>query len=957
MADQTETYTDLEAGDERPAPGADLGRVAPGVQVDRYVIADEIGEGGMGSVYLADDPALERKVALKFLREGAWAVSERRLARFEREAKVMARLSHPNVVAVHDVGTYFGRLFLAMSYVEGGTLHTWLQGERTWRDVWRVMRAAGEGLAAAHDAGIVHRDFKPDNVLMRPDGTPLVTDFGIAKAFDVEDDDRPRGGGDGDGEPTPERTVSGTDIAIGTPRYMAPEQHLRGDVGPWSDQFAFAVVLWQSLFGQHPFEGDTVAEVADAIVRGARRPLEDERGVPRWFRQALDRALSADPADRYDSLPDLLAELSRDPVRRRRLVAGASLALVAAVAGGASIGLFAGGDGGPTCSDGADTWQGVWDDEARAGLMAAFEASKAPYAVHRGADLANALDDYVGRWKLARLSVCRATNATASQSRAMLDYRMRCLDQIRADVGAIARRYATRLPDEAVAAAARATRILPELTSCTQPGNLEAEKALPADTELRGEIQRVDDQLGEAKAALAAGAFSDALVRSNGLVAPAQATGYGPVQARVYGNLGRVYNAMNQFDKAEQALMTSIRLASAAGDGVEELRSWISMMAIVGHGQEDEARGRLLVDMAEAAFHRIDASDDLAARYHLSFGTTLLALSDAARAEVNHRKALALVQELYGEESERMATALQNLGASLRAQGKTAEGDTLVERSLNIRERVQGRDHPDFAYALVAFADVLRARGEHKRALKLLREALLLREAAFGASNPLVVWVLDAIAWSAASIGSFDEAIAAAERAVRIRSDVFGPDDTPTIDAQETLAVVLAMAGRYAEAEPHFERALQRSLARLGPEHPEALADATNLGLLQLLAGKHKVAAETCAGVLPLMEGKATATPFRPGAASCAGRASVEMGRYRQARSHLLNAERWYSAMTVDPKDLAEVRFALAKAHLALGAKAKARAAAKAALGDYERAEGVEPQTVQAVRDWLDGHQ
>lgn len=271
-----------------------LGR---GVNLARYRIEEAIGFGGMGVVYSAHDPQLDRKVALKVLWEGSPAERER-AERLHGEARAMAKLAHPNVVPVFDVGVENGRVFVAMELVEGGTLRKWLAaGPHPWREVLARFRQAGEGLAAAHRAGLVHRDFKPENLLVRADGTVLVTDFGLARAVPPGDPVSTR--------PNLEE-ADGTETA-GTPVYMAPEQ-LRGEsLDARVDVYAFSVALWEGLYGKRPFELDATEGLLARIAKGPPPP-PSETNVPEGIRRALVRGMSFRRRDRHDTIEELLNE-------------------------------------------------------------------------------------------------------------------------------------------------------------------------------------------------------------------------------------------------------------------------------------------------------------------------------------------------------------------------------------------------------------------------------------------------------------------------------------------------------------------------------------------------------------------------------------------------------------------------------------------------------------------------
>jgi formylglycine-generating enzyme required for sulfatase activity len=318
------------------------GDLGTGARIGRYVIIERVGTGAMGVVYGAYDPELDRKVALKLIKPGQGGAKDTARARLLREAKAIARLQHPNVVAVHDVGVFEDQVFLAMEFVAGGTIKSWLAAQtRTWREIVDVFIAAGRGLAAAHAAGLVHRDFKPDNVLLDKESRPRVVDFGIARQAGTGDEELAGETGDVevDGAATLQdtsgkhalATLTKTGTWVGTPAYMAPEQFLgdRGDEK--SDQFSFCVALYEALFGERPFAGDDMLSISVNVTTEQLRPLPKDRGVPTWVRRVILRGLKVEPGARWDSMAALIRALEKDPVvnLRRRLIAGGTVAIAA----------------------------------------------------------------------------------------------------------------------------------------------------------------------------------------------------------------------------------------------------------------------------------------------------------------------------------------------------------------------------------------------------------------------------------------------------------------------------------------------------------------------------------------------------------------------------------------------------------------------------------------------------
>ncbi|HEX4406216.1 MAG TPA: serine/threonine-protein kinase, partial [Polyangia bacterium] len=327
---------DLLSRAQSPAesPLARDSALSRGATIGRYVVLALVGRGGMGEVYAAYDPELDRKIALKILHGGGEDEAGR--ARMLREAKAIARLSHPNVVVVHDAGTIAERVFIAMEFVEGRTLAAWLKEKpRHWREVRDVFLVAGQGLAAAHAAGLVHRDFKPQNVMVGQDGKVRVMDFGLALASTDS-----AGAGDPrqlDVSEPPRGTsvaLTRTGTLMGTPAYMAPEQFLAEAADARTDQFSYCVALHEALYGERPFAGSSLTEIAFAVSRGVLVEPAQRNRAPVWLRRLVARGLQPEPARRWATMNELLAVLARDPARTRRrwlAAAGVLMLLVAAL--------------------------------------------------------------------------------------------------------------------------------------------------------------------------------------------------------------------------------------------------------------------------------------------------------------------------------------------------------------------------------------------------------------------------------------------------------------------------------------------------------------------------------------------------------------------------------------------------------------------------------------------------
>jgi len=338
-----------ESGDgEGGSGGGGDDGLKKGDTLGRYLVLGQLGAGAMGVVYAAYDPELDRKIAIKILRpqEGK-GDKTRRQERLVREAKAMAKLSHPNVGAIYDVGVHGDQVFLAMEFLSGGTLRAWMAAKkRPASEIVKMFIEVGKGLAGAHAEGLIHRDFKPDNVLLDKNGVPKVVDFGLVRLTGAALDRSTTGSMDTipDDEavalPLAQTALAAnltrTGALTGTPAYMAPEQFLGKAIDARTDQFAFCIALYEALYGERPFAGETIFAIADTVTQGQVRPMPSNASIPPWVRRVVVKGLQTKPEDRYPSVEAFVAALLDDPLvrRRRRLrTVGALLAIVAALAG------------------------------------------------------------------------------------------------------------------------------------------------------------------------------------------------------------------------------------------------------------------------------------------------------------------------------------------------------------------------------------------------------------------------------------------------------------------------------------------------------------------------------------------------------------------------------------------------------------------------------------------------
>ena len=452
----------------RPSTPGDYG-FTPGARLGRHVVLERLGGGGMGVVYAAYDPKLDRRIALKLLRPDAVGSAEPQ-QQLLREAQTLARLAHPNVVNVYDVGEFEGRVYVEMEFVVGRTLAEWLAAEpRHWRAKLRVFIQAGRGLGAAHAIGIVHRDFKPDNVLVGEDGRVRVADFGIALLAAESPAERAGATSDLAAEPIPPeaqddsrsvppvvRSLAGGAVRVGTPAYMAPEQRSAGKTDARSDQYSFCLSLYEALHGSRP--------ASRGVASRAR-----SRAIPAWLDQAVARGLSSSPEARHPSMAALLAELESEPRRRRhRWVATAAVSAAALVAGSGWAGIRSHRQGQAlVCSGAESAMASVWNPNRRRAIEEAFARTGLRYAAQAATQATAALDRYSRDWVAMHTGACEATRVRGEQSDALMDKRMQCLDMRLAETRTVAEIFEKGDP-RVVEHAVQASQGLSRISDCIE---------------------------------------------------------------------------------------------------------------------------------------------------------------------------------------------------------------------------------------------------------------------------------------------------------------------------------------------------------------------------------------------------------------------------------------------------------------------------------------------------------
>lgn len=823
----------------------------------RYLILEELGRGGMGVVWTAYDPKLDRKVAIKRLHRSQ-AMNVRQV-RFIREAQALARLNHPNIVTVHDVDAHERQLYMAMEYVDGQTLECWLSMDsHDWRSILRIFDQAGRGLAAAHAAGITHRDFKPSNMLITSEGNVKVFDFGLAKYIDddskhLETEALP------EGEPAREdpnlMEMIGTSNRlkitkfgrfVGTPAYMAPEQYPALDghpIGAWTDQFSFSVTLYESLYGERPFEGEDLLDIyANARAGRIREP---PRGtvVPGWIYRVLHRAMHYDPGRRYPSMEALLTALRTDPaLRRRRLLTYASSA---ALLGLASFGMLQAATAAPSpplpCRGASKHLSGIWDEPKRIEVHQRMVATDLPFAADAARRTISGLDAYSDSWVAQHTNVCEATRIHGEQSESMLDVRMNCLERRRSELAALVKALTTPR-EQTVARSVAAVAGLRPAKPCALalPG---VENDLPSDPVLRGEFMDLQTRIDDARALLITGRDAEArdLAIDAGRVAARREF------ERLHGEAlvieGQSHQSLRESTTAQARLRQGIAIAASVADIRTELVGWINLLYTTGVLLDSPREAAGLHFAAENALQRAGSPVDLASSLAVTHVAVLLEQRDLERAARVGEDALHTVLGSEGPSSLQYAHALTNLGIVAAQQSDWTLAKRRLRESQQLLQRLVGVDHPDVYKLEMNLANVLVQRAKASddedvatasfdEAEQLYRHVLAFREQSEGPSGDSVARTLANLGLLQSTRGKRADARRTLLRAVHLLRDKPSAD-VGLASILVNLGTIERREGRYDEAEGYYRQALVLQHRALGPEHTSA--GQTRLHLCQLI--------------------------------------------------------------------------------------------------------------------------
>ncbi len=871
-------------------------------QFGRYQVERRLGQGAMGKVYLARDPDLDRAVAIKVLHAGLGAAR----SALVREARAMARLHHPNVVGVYDVGEHEEQIFVAMERVSGHSLREWLDEQpRSWRSVTAVFRDAARGLAAAHEAGVIHRDFKPDNALVGDDGRVAVMDFGLAH-FDADQaaETMPQG------QLPEDATLSTTHRLSGTPAYMAPEVIGGGPSTAASDQFGFFVALHEGLYGVRPFSAPTVERLLLEISDGQRQPPPAGTPVPGRLAALIARGLQVDPERRHPSMTAVADALERAlvPLVRRMVVPIVGVAVLGSAIGGAvAYDRLQHRD----CDEQGDRIDEVWSAEARKRVRGTMLAAEYEHADPQASwtSLETRLDDWSEAWKEQRRQACRGQAEDRWPAR-RTDCSQTQLLQLSGLVEVLS------VPGEGIAEhAMAAANQLPSPAQCADDKWVSTGVVAPPPAEHAESVAAAREQLARASALHSAGQFEPAMAAATPPLELARLVDYPPLTAHALNVIGQIHDALGDYAAAEQALLESFDIATEVDAPSISANSSVRLGEIIGFRLGRPREGRHWLRMARGSFERLgDTTEEIA---------------------IGRLKVLARMNSDLGETDAALATIHE---ARERARANLPADSSIHTSVMGTEAAIMGNS------------------GDRVRATELLLETIARNERIEGAEHPSMIPHLMNLFVNYAETDRLDDAEAVGVRVLALNEKLFGPMHPGTISALGNLASLTTAQGDAERGAQLLEQTLERSQEVHGPDHFFTRRTRGNLALTQQHLGNYDAALEQQTALLAAMDTEGD-DKSRTYAELLSNQATslIALERSAEAKTVIERALAIQATFDLPPGRSAAMRLTLARARWELGERASAVTLAREAMNDA--ADPADAAARESISGWLAEHQ
>ncbi len=846
MAEGFETEEDtIGSVADDGASGAEAAEFSPGTYVGRYMILSAIGRGGMGVVYKAYDPELDRRVALKLLRvkSDSETAGTRARDRLLREAQALARLSHPNVVSAFDVGTVGEEVFVAMELVEGRSLRKWLNEiQPSLKQKLKVMIAAGRGIAAAHQAGLIHRDIKPDNILVGDDGRVRVLDFGLARVANTAaavasatasppvDAESPESSEMSTSGAWLNKSMTLAGAVMGTPGYMAPEQYLGADLDEQSDQYSFCITLYEVLFEQKPYRARSFQEMKKKITTEAVRPPA-QVPVPKQLRHIVMRGLSLLKDDRYANMDSLLADLSRDPqARKKRIIMAVAALLILTFGFGAAAAISARKQ--RLCQGASAQSAKVWNQKQEQALEKSFVASGRHYAKDTSRRVQSLIAQQASAWVKMRTEACEATHLSGAQSEHMLDLRMQCLEQRLAELQAQIELFANHADGEMVDRAVQAMSALRRIDTCADTESLTAKVPLPADPKARERIESLRKRFIAANALMLAGKYKEALVKASQIAGAARALDFAPLSAESEFLAGTLQGFVGQKTKAEESLRQAAYFGGRARNDALMIQATIAMMELVGGKQARFSEAQVLAAVGQAQLERVKNRPEIHSLFENALGMTAYGKGKYELAKTHYQSAVRLIEKLDGDHSLLLNRELRSLGNTLSELGQLEKAQAIYRRILQNQETELGSDHPDVGLTLNSLGMLLVDKEKYQKALLSFERARLIWRKVYGKESENLAFVTGNMALANSRLGKTKLAQKMFLEAIAMLKNVSGPQHLSLGRYYNSLGIISHQQKDIEKSLDYFQQANDIREKILGPDHPRVLGSQGNIGVI-----------------------------------------------------------------------------------------------------------------------------
>ncbi|MCG8418531.1 MAG: tetratricopeptide repeat-containing serine/threonine-protein kinase [Proteobacteria bacterium] len=681
--------------------------------------------------------------------------------------------------------------------------------------------------------------------------------------------------------------LTATGTIMGTPTFMAPEQHFGVEPGPAADQYSFCVSLYQALYGRLPFAvaepASELAAVVERKLRGGIEPPPPDRDVPGWLYPVIARGLASDPQLRHPSMNALIAALEDNPTRRRRararLAAFAGVSLIAVMALAALGWTSLRNERGPVCQGLERELDEVWNEDIKGEISAAFARTGLPYAADTVARVSASLDDYASSWLSMRTDVCVATRVDKRQPENVLFRRVSCLERRRNQLGALAELFASRANRDLVNKAVSAAQGLPPIDYCGDIEALTAAIPPPEDPLVRARVEALEPRVDRLEVLLEAGKFRDGIEHGEALLADMADLDYAAIRARTMHSIALLKRFAGDYNGAEAMLGKAIPIAARAKDDALVATLWANLIDNLVAGKSRPHEAEVYLQALAAATERTD--DELARAASLSSVAGLFQRVTRYReARAKYEESLAIRERVLGPDHLEVAMTLNSLAWVLDEMGHYEQALTNQQRALTIREAALGFEHPHVAESLHSLANTLGEMGKYEEARVRYRRALSIEEKTLGPDHPDVATALGMLGHMRYKLGRYEQARANHQRSVAIKENALGRDHLHLSFSLHFLALVFERTGNYESARAHVQRALAIAEKALGPEHPMVAMVLGALAAVLGNTGNHEQARATYQRALTIhTNAKGTEHPDSMTFLTGLGRTLIRMNR------------------------------------------------------------------------------